>query len=124
MRTCHWPKMLLLDWEVQPYLPGSRSITIPHLTFLEASHVMSVSLYPTRRIVQYIHLSNYKKNWGVVVLAIMCWQDICYMSFSANWVHHSLNYSRKNEKKILLLRFHGEEVLDFDEVFGKESHKK
>jgi hypothetical protein len=34
---------------------------------------------------------------------------------------------RKNEKKLLPLRFHGEEVLDsnFQEVYGKEgSHKK
>ena len=36
------------------------------------------------------------------------------------------NTRGKSEKKLPPLRFHGEEVLDsnFDEVFGKESHKK
>jgi DNA-directed RNA polymerase subunit RPC12/RpoP len=36
------------------------------------------------------------------------------------------NTRGKSEKKLLPLRFHGEEVLDsnFDEVYGKESRKK
>ena len=45
---------------------------------------------------------------------------------SPYWNTTRVREKEKSQKKLLPLRFHGEGVLDsnFDEVFGKESHKK